>query len=216
MWFSSEGEITRSALPKIALEVALLEMMHIKKALPIDDLILKIDKLQNQAGTPAKNVYTPPAAREIQPKASQESSDYQSSDNKETNPASNNSTNKDTESFLNFVRQKHVQIVPLLQHGNLYLNNSEFIIEMPAGSFQLDMLKDPEKESKIKELCDAFFNIDIKLTIRATDQKKKPDNQKKSNDLKQKAKDEVFHNPVIQKVVETFSGSRILEIKTDL
>jgi len=87
---------------------------------------------------------------------------------------------------------------------------------MPTESFQLDMLKDPEKESRIKELCDAFFNKDIKLTIRATDQKKKPDNQKKSKDLKQKAKDEVFHNPVIQKVVETFSGSRILEIKTDL
>lgn len=216
MWFSSEGEITRSALPKIALEVALLEMMHIKKALPIDDLISKIDKLQNQAGIPAKNVYTPGTAREIQPKASQKSSDYQSSSKKENNPASNNSTNKDAEAFLNYVRQKHVQTFSILQHGNLYLNNSEFIIEMPAGSFQLDMLKDPEKENKIKELCDAFFNKDIKLTIRATDQIKKPDNQKKSKDLKQKAKDEIFHNPVIQKVVETFSGSRILEIKTDL
>jgi len=216
MWFSSEGEITRSASPKIALEVALLEMMHIKKALPINDLITKIDKLQNQAEAPVKNVYTPPAAGNIQSKASQKSSNYQTSDKKETHPATSNNTNKDAEAFLNFVRQKQVQIVPILQHGNLYLDNNEFIIEMPTGSFQLDMLKDPEKESKIKELCDTFFNKDIKLTIRATDQKKKPDNQKKSKGLKQKAKDEVFHNPVIQKVVETFSGSRILEIKTDL
>jgi len=216
MWFSSEGEITRSALPKMALEVALLEMMHIKKALPIDDLISKIDKLKTHKGTPAKNVYTPPAAGNVQPKASQQSSSYQTSDKKETTPIPNNSTNKDAEGFLNFVRQEQVQIVPILQHGNLYFDNSEFIVELPTGSFQLDMLKDPEKESKVKELCNAFFNKDIKLTIRATDQKKKPDNQEKSKDLKQKAKDEVFHNPVIQKVVETFNGSRIMEIKTDL
>jgi DNA polymerase III gamma/tau subunit len=216
MWFSSEGEITRSALPKIALEVALLEIMHIKKALPIDDLISKIDKLQHQAGTSAKNVYTPGEPREHQPKASQESSDYKSNNKKEDPPESKNCTNKDAESFLNFVRQKHMQLVPLLQHGNLYLNNSEFIIELPTGSFQLDMLKDPEKENKVKELCDSFFNKDIKLTIRAIDLKKKTDPLKTSKDLKKKEEDDVLHNPVIQKVVETFSGSRILEIKTDL
>ncbi len=215
MWFSSEGEITRSAFPKIALEISLLEMMHVKKALPVDELISKIEKLQKTGVVAAKNVYTPPAVKTDPPRASQSSNDYQNSRKQEAAPPAETNTNKDAESFLNFVRKKYMQIVPLLTHGNFYLNNNEFIVELPAGSFQLEMLKDPEKTGKLKELCDTFFNKDIKISIRATDQKKKPDNIKETKDHQHKLREEVYHNPVIQKVVESFSGSRILEIKTN-
>ena len=58
-----------------------------------------------------------------------------------------------------------MQIVPIIKHGNFYLNSCEFTVELPAGSFQLETLKDPEKEKRLKELCDDFFGKDIKINI---------------------------------------------------
>jgi len=103
--FSSEGEITRSAFPKLALEVSLLEMMHVKKALPIDELISKIEKLQKTGVVATENIYTPPAVKPAPPKASQSSNDYQNSSKPEAAPPADKNTNKDMDSFLNFVRK---------------------------------------------------------------------------------------------------------------
>ncbi len=41
--FSSENDIVRSALPRIALEVCLLEMMELKRALPLEEIMAQLE-----------------------------------------------------------------------------------------------------------------------------------------------------------------------------
>lgn len=213
MWFTAEGEITRSAFPKIALEVSLLEMMQIKKALPVDEIISRLDRLQNASPTKPAS-YAPPAKADP-PKAYQPKSPYPETGGTEDSPPQNSHPDPQTGAFLEFVRKKYVQIFPIIQNSDISLNNNELAIELPPGSFGLDMLKDPEKENKLETLCREFFKKDIRLVIRAGNQKKKPDRMKAAQDQQQKLRKEVHHNPVIQKVMESFSGSRIVDIKPE-
>jgi hypothetical protein len=85
---------------------------------------------------------------------------------------------------------------------------------LTADSFFLETIKDRETGNKIKELCEEFFKKQMKVTVVPV--KKAPQHtgsQPKELDRKKKVRD-AMHNPLIQKIVETFEGE-IVEVKTD-
>ena len=53
LWFSAEDEISRSPLPKIALEMCLLEMIRAKRSIPVDEVLQRLETLQQQFATGA-------------------------------------------------------------------------------------------------------------------------------------------------------------------
>lgn len=212
LWFTAEGQITRSAFPKIAMEVSLLEMIQIKKAIPVDEIISRLDKLQ-QAAPARSGTYVPPAKKHGPAKVSQPKSPYPDAD--PAAPASDHGpAGAKTAKFIDLVRRKHTPLFSSLQSADITLNGIELSIT-PASNFDLDRLKDPETEHKLEALCREIFDKDTRLVIRAGSQKKTPDREQKTQDQQQKLRKEVNHNPVIQKVMESFSGSRIVDIKPE-
>jgi hypothetical protein len=87
-------------------------------------------------------------------------------------------------------------------------------IQFSAGSFFLDKIKEVETETKLRKICDEFFHKEIKLTISATEEKKLYNKDEKGQS-KIKDEQQALHNPIIQKVLETFNG-KIIDIRTDL
>jgi len=216
VYFAAESEVVRSLFPQIALEICLLEMIYIKRAVPVDEIISRIDALTNRLGAPA-GAGGVPAQSASRPQSTQAADPGEHSPSVPVSPGYDPAVRggDDIAAFLAFVQKKHPLAASLLSHGTLTLAGDNAInMAFPEGSFFFEKVKEPETEKKLAALCREFFNRKIDLSIAASREKKNvPDRtEKKLHDKKNE--DSALHNPIIQKVVETFNG-RIVEIKTD-
>ena len=228
LWYAAEKEINQSPLPKVALEMCLLEMIHAQQSIPIEEVLQKLDELQQKiAGAPGAHgpvwsssaKSTAPAGKH-EPAKNPAGSEYTApaeAAEQPTNMVPEGSLGKPDESgFLAFVRQRNLPLASQLEHGTIRLQGDrELLIELTADSFFLETIKDRETGDKIKELCEEFFKKQMKVTVVPV--KKAPQHtgsQPKELDRKKKVHD-AMHNPLIQKIVETFEGE-IVEVKTDI
>ena len=202
LWFSSEGEIVRCAFPKTALEVCLVEMIHLKQSIHVDEIITKIDTLKQMFSHSSGTKLSPPYS------VSQESGNRKQvvAEKKETwEPVSTMVTNEGTAGFLEYVCTKHPPIASKLKLGNIKMAKNDILqIEFPAGHIFIDQLKDTGNEKKLQEFCSDFFKRPVKLSIVSSSEKNY--NVRDDEILKRK---EIMENPVIDKLLKTFSGTII-------
>ena len=228
LWFAAESDINQSPLPKVALEMCLLEMIYAQQSMPIEEALKKLEVLQQniistsgmtgQRWQPPSKTPAPerkleskknPAVSGCSVSAEADESCLQEQEEKV-------SQKSDAAGFLEFVRQQDVPLASKLEQGTIrFQGEGEFIIELPANSFFLETIRERETENKIKRLCEEFFKKAI--TIRVVPVKKAPvHKESRPSDLDRKKKvHDALHNPLIQKLVETFDG-KIVEIKTDI
>ncbi len=204
LWFSSEAEITRSAFPKIALEVSLLEIIHLKKAASVDEILSKIDSLKKQ-------IENSGVASSLTPLPFQSEKTQGKNFEKEKAPGGGAKESprfqKDVEAFLSFVRKKHAPTASILAHGNIGINSDSTLkIEFPAGSFFIDKMKEVETRRKFAEICKEFFQKEIKLSIIATNAEGGLHDRAKKTPAKNLTQEHPLDNPVIQRIIKTFNG----------
>lgn len=225
LWFTAESDINQSPLPKVALEMCLLEMIHAQQSIPIEEVLEKLEALQqNFIGTSAMTGQTwqPPSKApvpELKPVAKKNpavsgcSTSAGADESCVQEQEEKASQKSDAAGFLEFVRQRDVPLASKLEQGSIRLQGeAELIIELPA--FFLETIRERETENKIKKLCEEFFKKAMAIKVVPV---KKAHLHKESRtpnlDRKKKVHD-ALHNPLIQKLVETFDG-KIVEIKTD-
>ena len=205
--FSLEDEIAKSALPRIALEVCLLEMVHIQQAIPLDEILVRVESLQKQLGAgpagPGRAARPVPKPQHAAGDAGNRAADQ---------PRRGGAGVKD---FLAFVRKEHPPTAAVLEHGEIDVHEDGAVrILLPEGSFYLSRMQEPEAEKRIQALCDDFFRKPVKLSIIATREKKKVNQQADEQVTRNESRQHALHNPVIQKLVETFNG-KVIEIRTE-
>ena len=228
LWYAAENEINQSPLPKVALEMCLLEMIHAQQSLPIDEALQRLEALQQKI-TGASGDHRPAwgaSPKSASPAGRQElvsgaaaagsSAPAEAPELRAAMPNEGTAGNKDTSGFLAFVRQRNLPLASQLEHGTMRLrDDQELLIELPTDSFFLETINDRETGSKIKGLCEQFFNKQMKVTVVPV--KNTPQHtgsQPKELDRTKRVRD-AMHNPLIQKIVETFEGE-IVEVKTDM
>ncbi len=228
LWYAAENEINQSPLPKVALEMCLLEMIHAQQSIPVEEVLQKLDALQQKItgapgaqspvwGAPAKSAS--PAGK-YSPVKNPAASGYparpEAVEQPETVLPDETEGKRDTAEFLAFVRQRNLPLASQLEHGTLRLQDDrELLIELPADSFFLESINDRETGNKIKGLCEEFFKKQLQVTVVPVKKAQQhAGSQPKELDRKKKVHD-AMHNPLIQKIVETFEGE-IVEVKTDI
>ena len=227
LWYAAENEINQSPLPKVALEMCLLEMIHAQQSIPIDEVLQKLDALQQKiASAPGAHspVWSAPPksaapAGKHEPVKNSAASGYpapaEAAEQPATLVAEGTAGKRDASGFLAFVRQRNLPLASQLEHGTMRLQGEELLIELPADSFFLETINDRETGNKIKELCAEFFKKQLKVTV-APVKKAQQDAGSPPKELDRKKKvHDAMHNPLIQKIVETFEGE-IVEVKTDI
>ncbi len=192
MWFSSENEIRKSGFQKTAVELCLLELINSKKAIAIDDMLSKINWLQKQLES--RDNASPDLLK-------QDNTDKKHLQQPCKAPKPLPAENKNTQEFLAFVKKKHPPTASILAQGQLSIDADNILsIELPAGSFFIERIKDQETTLKITELCKLFFNKEISIKIVAV---KKKETREKSD---KKKKEHPAENPIVQKILQTFNG----------
>jgi DNA polymerase-3 subunit gamma/tau len=213
LWFSAEPDITRSLLPKTALEVCLLEMLHAKEAAPVDEILSRIEALQRQLQAAAPERPAPlPRPAQLRPEPSARAvPEAQKPEQTSAAPAGDGSV----DALRAFIGRQHAQLASYLQHAQITISaEGRVTVEFPAGDFFMERFKEPETEQKLRELCQSFLQRSVQLVIQAGREKKNGSEQETREDLKKKREQQVLHNPVIQNVLKTFNG-KIVTIRTD-
>jgi DNA polymerase-3 subunit gamma/tau len=228
LWYAAENEINQSPLPKVALEMCLLEMIHAQQSMPVEEVLQKLDALQQKiTGAPGAQSpgWSAPAksaspAGKYSPVKNPAASGYparaEAVEQPETVLPDETTGKRDAAEFLAFVRQRNLPLASQLEHGTMRLQDDrELLIELPDDSFFLETINDRETGNKIKGLCAEFFKKQLQVTVVPVKKAQQhAGSQPKELDRKKKVHD-AMHNPLIQKIVETFEGE-IVEVKTDI
>lgn len=223
LWFSAEDEVSRSPVPKIALEIILLEMVRARHSVPVDEVLQRLETLQQQLGSGAPgravpaSVRTSPVTYSVQeepapiprrqapqPKAVSEPSSPQG------HPAT-----PEAGSFLDFIRQSYLPLASQLENGHISLRGeNELVIEMPANSFYLENIREQETQKKVRELGEKYFKRALKLTIAAGARGAAATQDDARDQERKKKRQEALRNPLVQKIIDVFDGE-IVDVRTE-
>ncbi len=228
LWFAAESDINQSPLPKVALEMCLLEMIHAQQSLPIEEILEKLEVLQqNMSSTsPMTGQTWRPPAKPVMPAPKSAAENNHAGSGYSDPPAGDACCSQriettvlhklDAAGFLEYIRQHDVPLASQLELGTIRLQGEEeLIIELSADSVFLENIRSRETENKIKNLGAEFFKKSLKVTVvPVTKAHQHKEHRTTELDRKKKVYD-ALHNPLVQKLVETFDGT-IVEIKTDI
>ncbi len=213
--FREEATIKFSSHPKLALEIILIQMLHVKPALPIDKLIEKLDNLQ-------KNIL------KIRPGYSDQEDkpalEYSTIDLQETENEVKDSTisteyvadqtfdqEEDIESiwkkFNDVISESQPSLAANLTKGVLKkLTEKSMEIEINGNAFNINMIQREKNLSILKKICSDFFGR--KMDIIITAKKKRNIKNSLDNRLKQAALD----HPLVSDAIEIFNGE-VVDVK---
>ncbi len=212
--FNAEMDITRSSCPRIALELCLMEIITLKQALPLEDVL---DQVQALAANRPRPTGVEPPVRTARVNAAGAS-------NAQTRhvepvpppsapePAASGQAG-DAPDFVEFVRgKKYFQAVAHLQQANLELDGDRLKVMVSKKSFHADWLREPSAQARLGELASEFFGRSVRIEVEETLKKKSSENNSAAQ--RREAERSALHNPIVQRVVETFEG-KVVEVKTE-
>ena len=214
--FREEASIRLSSDPKLALEMAFIRLDQMKPALPIDELIDKLDLLRQEihkspgglAGQ--KPNMKPPSLESGQPREDGHT------DSTPQSPAAADDTLNDLGAtwsrLYEIISQKNPSLGASLTRCRLKQVAADHIeIEVRDNGFTLNMLQREKNKTVLKKICAAYFGEekDIMLISSSEPDEERP-KKKSQNDhhLKQKA----LSHPLVADAIEIFSG-KLIDVK---
>ena len=214
IFFSSENDVMRSGCPRIALELCLLEMMTLKQAMPLEDLLDRVQALA--ASRPLSTGVASPARAVRAHAAVVEASQPRHVETvpRVSVPSPPESGSEGHADFIEFVRgKKYIPAVSHLQQASLELDGDQLRVLVQQKSFHADWLRGPEAQARLNELATEFFGRPVRIAVEETLKKKSSDEALVMQ--RRDAERSALHNPMVQRVVETFQG-KVVEVKTNI
>ncbi len=217
VWLKAEDEINRSSLPQAVLEVALLKMVYIKRLLPLDDALAKLDDLGKRIlDGKTKRV------KEVEYKETQDGGDEPSQTREDAAPIPECDFTGDQKQvwneFLAFARQAKPMLAAVLEHGCLlHLDEGKIEVGFAFNSVFLESVKDNDNKKQLKIICEKFFGRKLHLKIssfKEGDKIQPPvESSKVENGSGSNAK-ETLDDALINEALSIFNG-KIVEVKNE-
>lgn len=182
----SEGELRRAPQPRLALEMILLRTARLKEIISIDDLLARLDVIQDQ-GFPSRG--NPPAfkeqgtkkietVKEAAPVYAKHSlpEEPKNEDLKEEvreipppeppaePPARREGESTSPEDLLEFIRSENLPLATYLAQADLtVVDDNTLEWDFKGNSFQLGLLEGNGNKRKLEKLCQNFYKRKIKV-----------------------------------------------------
>lgn len=214
--FREEASIRLSSDPKLALEMAFIRLDQMKPALPIDELIDKLDQLRQE-------IHNSPGGfaeqkSEVKPSSLESGQQREEghADSTPEPPAAADDTLNDMGAtwsrLYEIISQKNPSLGASLTRCRLKQVAADHIeIEVRDNGFTLNMLQRKKNKTILKKICAAYFGEekDIMLISSSEPDEERP-KKKSQNDhhLKQKA----LSHPLVADAIEIFSG-KLIDVK---
>ena len=220
--FGAEQHIKYSARPQMAFEVVMMKLLNIQPALPIDDLIEKIDGLQKQFSSRQclegleKTQHVEPAGAaspKKKPTDGDKSIDRMASQSL-VNGAEQAPTGEDAwQAILGVISERYPSLAPNLKHSRIIRQSEERIeIEVNGSGFNYQRMCTNENIKVLEEIAGTFFGRRMTVMVHpGTNKQSQPQKDKiaTANQLKQ----DLLQHPLVADAIEIFNG-KLVDIKT--
>ncbi len=233
--FKHSSEIRYSTNLKLAIEMIFISMMQIEPAIPIDNIIDRLEKLRKNFSQGKSENFTPPAPVADKPEnfvlpspavgkpenfeppsPSAGTSEIKEAENAASDYAHVNTQEQEPvdrwKNVVDFIIKSTPALGALLKDSRFKkISGKNLEVEIRGNEFHINRLKNKKNSSILKKVCKDFFGKDIKININAKTAEKdmktveKQDNGK----LEQGALD----NPLVKDIMEIFKGSSLVSVK---
>lgn len=223
--YREEVSIRLSTDAKLSLEMTFIRMNQIKPALPIDELIDRLDHLrQDFSNLPESEISKPELDATSETSSPEQKAHQNPSDTPAAaaHPMSGASTIADNASenleviwnqLYEIIARKNPSLGASFSKCSLKQVTAVGIeIEVRANGFTLNMLQREKNKAVLKKICTEFFGRDIDIVLTNHPETRDESPKKKSqNDslLKQKA----IRHPTVADAIEIFNG-KLIDVKT--
>jgi DNA polymerase-3 subunit gamma/tau len=220
--FSAEQHLKYSAQPRMAFEVVMIKLLNIRPALPIDDLIQKIDGLQKQfSSRPGSECSTQAQRFESTDSTAPENNPVQEdrpSAPKESKPSKGEDDlpPKDEDAWqaiLGIISERYPSLAPNLNHSKIIKQSKDRIeIEVNGSGFNYQRMRTNENIKVLEEIAATFFGRRMTVVVRPG-RNKTTLPQKDKIAAANRVKQDLLHHPLVADAIEIFNG-KLVDIKT--
>ena len=204
--FKEESAIRFSSQPKLALEMIFIRLFQVKPALPIDELIERLDDLR-------KNISEPPPRYAEAERRTIESTGTAETVKPFTQSLSDKGEDPDRtwESLFSILSEKHPALAANLKNANLTkLTDQSIEIEVNGNGFNINTVRRSENVEIIENVCNEFFGKKMELVLKT--KAVEADDSRKKNNRAGRSKQEALNHPLVADAVEIFNG-RVVDVK---
>ncbi|MCX5881183.1 MAG: DNA polymerase III subunit gamma/tau [Deltaproteobacteria bacterium] len=231
MLFSEEATLRYASLPRIALELVFFRIIQTRPALPIDDLIEKLDLLRKEIHHPSQHLlveeHRPYAVPEPGPEPEQilprpeplASVHSQPPEKSPQQPLriealeSEAALDAALKRIVDKVSETSPALAPVLSRSKLKkIENHTLEIHFFGNGFNLNRIRQPKNEALLKSVINQLFERPIKLIIQA-EKEPLPENQVRASQT-QYLRQEALNHPLVADVIEIFGGT-VVDIKIE-
>ena len=226
IWLRAEDEINRSSMPQIVLEMILLKMVYIRRLLPLDDALAKLNDLEKMfsdkrtegekrvAGTP------PSSPLEYEETQDRENEPSQLKDGIVTLPGRERGESDKKqiwEKLLAFAKVEKPMLAAVLEHGCLlHLDEEKVGLGFAPNSIFLESANDTENNKQLKTIFEEFLGRKVQVKISSLgeegDIKLPVQLGERGKDSEGDREKEALHNPLVNEILCIFDG-KIVEVR---
>ncbi|MCJ7830333.1 MAG: hypothetical protein MUP74_03000, partial [Desulfobacterales bacterium] len=214
-----ESFVRFATQPKLAIEMICIRLLDMKPALPIDQLIDKLDRLQQAlTGTtpPAAPVKPPDPAESapptpVPPEVRQPAAHAPPADEPLPEPEARALSDDPWEKIYARLTDKYPSLAANLAQSRLQnLTQVAVEIEASGSDFNLNMIRRPKNMAILKKVLRGVFGREMQVAIkaRAIPQESVPREKKEEDRLKREA----LNHSLVTEAVEIFSG-KVIDVK---
>ncbi|MEW6671430.1 MAG: DNA polymerase III subunit gamma/tau [Thermodesulfobacteriota bacterium] len=217
--FREEAAVKLSAQPKLALEMILIKLFQIKPALPIEELISKLDALQGaaQAPTPQKaegfnDSAAPPLFKKNRPATPESSAVAEQAKPFGITPESKDRELESTwKKIVDIISEESPALATLLANSALKTLTDDLLeIEVNGNGFNINMVKRKKNMAILYKIVSDFFGKEKKITITGRLVSGSHNHEKK--DVENRQKQDALNHPLVADTIEIFNG-KLIDVK---
>lgn len=217
--FTEETTLGHSSQPKLAMEMIFMRLHQIKPALPIDELIEKLDNLR-------KDIYeTRPVDSDIETEPANRGASTGSKGRLSAAEATAEHTapyepisfdvhediDKTWQKIYLIFSEKHPSLAANLKNATLKnLTDRSLEIEVSGNGFNISMIRRQKNVAIIKKVCNDFFGKEMDTRITAKQNSSAENRREKS--LADSMKKEALGHHLVTDAVEIFNG-KVVDVK---
>jgi len=217
--FREEVTVKLSTQPKLALEMVLIKLFQTKPALPIEELIAKLDALQKtvnaappQKAEGSKESPVPPPLKKNRPAASESPAIAE-----QTKPFGNGPEAEDKDlastwkKIVDIISDESPALATNLAHSSLKtLTDGALEIEVNGNGFNINMIKRKKNMAILYKVVSDYFGKDKKITVTGRVISGSHNHEKK--DMENRQKQEALNHPLVADAIEIFNG-KVIDVK---
>jgi DNA polymerase-3 subunit gamma/tau len=228
-----EDGFRRSQEARMKLETVIVGLAYLEPIIPLGEILSTIEALEQKLskGLPATAASIAPQLSPNKP-IKEIPADYGSEINIPDIPAENiiedniivSQNNKPTgdlatlsENLKKFIKKENARLGAKIESAEiLSYANGTLVLGFPKGYLFLENISEKTQKEQLQHIAGSFFQENVTLKIQINENSKVNVNgnngRSKANDLND-IKREAMNHPILQKVLDEFSGAELIEIK---